>query len=140
MRKNMRKVPVLSRFGTDFCDVEQRMRGKTCGNTTHKPILKLRRCKERTSPPLPQFITKCLLRTKCEREAVNQRSKVVGANPPLQKKNMIFFEWSDSLWAMTGKQCWRCGVIREHGYGARVLAHFRSHKGCCLLQIAGRWS
>jgi len=30
-----------------------------------------------------------------------------------------------SMWATTGKQCWRCGVIRKRGYGARVLAHFQ---------------
>jgi hypothetical protein len=27
------------------------------------------------------------------------------------------------MWAITGKQCWRCGVIRERAYRARVLAH-----------------
>jgi len=26
-------------------------------------------------------------------------------------------------WALTGKQYWRCGVIRERGYGVRALAH-----------------
>jgi len=26
-------------------------------------------------------------------------------------------------WAITGKQCWRCGVLREWIYRTRVLAH-----------------
>jgi len=29
------------------------------------------------------------------------------------------------MWASTGKQCRRCGVIRRHGYGARVLAYVK---------------
>ena len=27
------------------------------------------------------------------------------------------------MWAMTGKQCWRCGVLREPIYRSQVLAH-----------------
>jgi len=27
------------------------------------------------------------------------------------------------MWAMTGKQCWRCGVLREWIYRSEVLAH-----------------
>jgi hypothetical protein len=27
------------------------------------------------------------------------------------------------MWAIFGKQNWRCGMNRKSGYGARVLAH-----------------
>jgi hypothetical protein len=27
------------------------------------------------------------------------------------------------MWAIIGKQCWRCGMLREWTYGSRVLAH-----------------
>jgi hypothetical protein len=30
------------------------------------------------------------------------------------------------MWATTGKQCWRCGVIRERAYRVRALAHAQS--------------
>jgi len=29
----------------------------------------------------------------------------------------------DSMWAITGKQYWRCGMNRKYGYGVRMLAH-----------------
>jgi len=29
---------------------------------------------------------------------------------------------------LTGKQYWRCGVLRKHTYRVRVLVHVRSHK------------
>ena len=35
-------------------------------------------------------------------------------------------ELSGSLWAITGKQYWRCGVIQRRVYGARVLAHLQN--------------
>ena len=39
--------------------------------------------------------------------------------------------------AITGKQCWRCGVIRELAYRAMLCWLMpRSHKGRCLLGIA----
>jgi len=34
----------------------------------------------------------------------------------------------DSTWAITGKQYWRCGVIREHGYGVLLQAHLEPTK------------
>ena len=27
------------------------------------------------------------------------------------------------MWATTGKQCWRCGVLREWAFRSEVLAH-----------------
>jgi len=35
-------------------------------------------------------------------------------------------ELSGSMWAITGKQYWRSGVIRKRMYGARVLTHLQS--------------
>lgn len=29
----------------------------------------------------------------------------------------------EPMWAMTGKQCWRCGMLREWTYSSRMLAH-----------------
>ena len=46
----------------------------------------------------------------------------VSAGPKAQNTN----EWCGSMWAITGKQYWRCGVIRRCTYGARVLAHLQS--------------
>ena len=37
-------------------------------------------------------------------------------------------ECSDSTWAFTGKQCWRCGVNRERTNHVRVRIHIRSQQ------------
>lgn len=54
-----------------------------------------------------------LLRAASERGNVIPRQNVRG-------------ELSGSLWAITGKQYWRCGVIQRRVYGARVLAHLQN--------------
>jgi len=30
-----------------------------------------------------------------------------------ESNELLFPEWLDSMWAITGKQYWRCGVIRK---------------------------
>jgi len=58
----------------------------------------------------------------------------------LVSKRFSMVNCADSMWAFTGKQCWRCGVNRERTNHVRVRIHFRTHKGCQLLVITGRWS
>lgn len=38
-------------------------------------------------------------------------------------KTALTFGTQVPMWAITGKQCWRCGVLREWIYRSRVLAH-----------------
>jgi len=56
-----------------------------------------------------------------------------------KKKNVpLNGEWSGSTWAFTGKQYWRCGVIRTRGYGARALAHLQTPQR--MLSAGDSWS
>jgi len=50
--------------------------------------------------------------------AISIGALVVARPLPVVSENEV-----DSMWAITGKQYWRCGVIRKPGYGVLLLAH-----------------
>lgn len=44
------------------------------------------------------------------------------------KKNGLILTISGSLWAITGKQYWRCGMIRKHDFSAWLLVNTQNPK------------
>lgn len=48
-------------------------------------------------------------------------SERVATGPPVRGGDLA--RTHVPMWAITGKQCWRCGVLRERIYRTRVLAH-----------------
>ena len=97
--------------------------GTHAGVHTPRPILKLRRCKAKV---LRCFSPRCAGVTPPTPDQRPVSGRNGGTHGEPYHGSACVVEWWGSTWATTGKQCWRCGVIRERGYGARVLAHLQN--------------